>query len=451
MSDMPRSENWLGRDDITHGVRSHEHEMGRKFYQELASKGFTDPKNPNSELARQLWHKRHNILLLYGGNNPNEAQYLLEHAPNIPEVAKAVTEAIENKGYTTVIIDRATETLHPQFVKNMDDFGTYMAEHHPDIEVIVISSSYNAPQASKWCKNVKLVGIAGFMYIGAAPHPDFFDPTITKYDTHVRKKAMLNLNRLAKPARLFAMALMSERDILKHSLTSMTFYCDIAKNWKTHFDSKTQTYQIANSWPYVYPDELSYDSDMLPYDSITLRKMGMALEKKVQKHIVNKGLHHKNWVIDNDDVGGTNPAYLCPHENHIFQDTWFSFVNETHTKMPFGHTELRDDVFFSEKTSKALIHKHPFILFSSNGAIRELHNMGFKTFEPIIDESYDLIENPQERLEACIDQAEKLCKYSHEDWLEAHKILHPIVEHNNRMITNKTFKLFNLDRPWNIV
>lgn len=55
---------------------------------------------------------------------------------------------------------------------------------------------------------------------------------------------------------------------------------------------------------------------------------------------------------------------------------------------------------FTEKTLKAMIVKRPFLAFGPPGMLRSLRRMGFKTFSPFFDESYDSILDPDKRLMA---------------------------------------------------
>lgn len=81
-------------------------------------------------------------------------------------------------------------------------------------------------------------------------------------------------------------------------------------------------------------------------------------------------------------------AYIKP-EPYI--DTYFSLVTET---VFSGHNSFR-----TEKIWKPIIMGHPWIAAANRGFYRDLHNMGFRTFGNVIDESFDLVDNPQDRIE----------------------------------------------------
>lgn len=82
-------------------------------------------------------------------------------------------------------------------------------------------------------------------------------------------------------------------------------------------------------------------------------------------------------------------------------DTYFSVISETVFDYPYS---LR-----SEKIYKPIAIGHPFVAAANCGFYRDLHRAGFKTFGHLIDESFDRIENNQDRLERIITVVQDLC------------------------------------------
>ena len=64
-----------------------------------------------------------------------------------------------------------------------------------------------------------------------------------------------------------------------------------------------------------------------------------------------------------------------------------------------AETDVHNSDWYTEKTIKCLISKKPFILLSGQHALKKLRNMGFKTFSPIINESYDVESDVNVRLD----------------------------------------------------
>jgi len=66
--------------------------------------------------------------------------------------------------------------------------------------------------------------------------------------------------------------------------------------------------------------------------------------------------------------------------------------------------------FRTEKIAKPLVIGHPFIVASTPGFYRDLHELGFKTFGHVIDESFDLIPDAQARMDRIVEITTDLCQ-----------------------------------------
>ena len=106
-------------------------------------------------------------------------------------------------------------------------------------------------------------------------------------------------------------------------------------------------------------------------------------------------------------------------------DTYFSVVTETVFEYPYS--------FRTEKTWKPIAMGHPTIFAANAGYYRDFHNLGFKTWDHLIDESFDQIDNVQDRivrisqvvgdlcsqdLTAFLAAAEETCKYNQQHLAE---------------------------------
>ena len=117
------------------------------------------------------------------------------------------------------------------------------------------------------------------------------------------------------------------------------------------------------------------------------------------------------------------------HEDaSVYEDSMFSFISET--------SFLDNEFYISEKVVKALGQNHPFIVYGNVGTLKELKRMGFKTFEPFIDESYDLEPNIQKRMDMVFDEVLKLVNKTEEEKLEWMKNIKPILEKNYKVLRN---------------
>lgn len=71
-------------------------------------------------------------------------------------------------------------------------------------------------------------------------------------------------------------------------------------------------------------------------------------------------------------------------------------------------TRFFGEHFFSEKTFNPIALGKPFLYFTSAGALKSLHKLGYKSFGSLIDESYDNIENNAERINAVTKELRRL-------------------------------------------
>ena len=87
----------------------------------------------------------------------------------------------------------------------------------------------------------------------------------------------------------------------------------------------------------------------------------------------------------------------------MYQDSYFNFVLES-----FINIDGSGGQSMTEKTFKPILYCQPFICVAEHHHLKHLRELGYHTFDNIIDESYDDIENTQERFEAVMGLAQDL-------------------------------------------
>ena len=126
-----------------------------------------------------------------------------------------------------------------------------------------------------------------------------------------------------------------------------------------------------------------------------------------------------HWTVDRVKYYGypMSISQIIPID--IYNQTAYSLVCETNFENGY--------VFFTEKTVKPMLAQRLFIMLSHQHTLKQLQELGFKTFHGIIDESYDDIEPPIHRHEAALEQLKWLCGQDQRTILDKCK---PILEHN---------------------
>ena len=138
---------------------------------------------------------------------------------------------------------------------------------------------------------------------------------------------------------------------------------------------------------------------------------------------------------------------------HIIQDVFpatsagssasADFVEEDYANTRFEVVleTLFDDerIQLTEKILRPIACGHPFILASTAGCLKYLHGYGFKTFNGIIDESYDTESNPARRLELIVAAMVQITKWSADEQLVNHAKIKEITEFNKQHFFSDEF------------
>jgi len=122
-------------------------------------------------------------------------------------------------------------------------------------------------------------------------------------------------------------------------------------------------------------------------------------------------------VIDRAELPGSISANILREA-----DALWNVVTET----VFYYNKLH----LTEKIFKPIVSKQPFMLIAAPGNLEYLRSYGFKTFDGIIDESYDKIVDNDARIDAVAEQLRWYCNLSAEEKSRVIERLAPIVEYN---------------------
>jgi hypothetical protein len=242
-----------------------------------------------------------------------------------------------------------------------------------------ISSSRNLPKIqTKWvCVGEKMVSF----HINKPLDTLQIKPYPKKY---------MSLNRRWRTCRLALVAYLKAKNLLDHGFVSLQSF--EGKNWDNSWDS------------------------MIRFQDHETKE----LFEQCKDEIINL----PNLKLDNTNLDDMNP--VIPDLDEYYLNSYFSIVGGG----GFYEKETPNLSGLCEKTFKAIQKKHPFILLHPANNLPLLHGMGYKTFDGLIDESYDRETDDNKRMRMIVAEIERLCNLSGEELenflVEAKKI----VDHN---------------------
>jgi hypothetical protein len=220
-----------------------------------------------------------------------------------------------------------------------------------------------------------------------------------------------------------------------------------------HFTKKFLSLNNRSSWPRLALAQALYQSKLLDDCFFSYRFENRSNQGKRALFESDNQLVGKTWfnqsldieefysqlpIIANDDdfddydSGNT----IGPGNEMFYSKSFASFVNET-------YIDENGDAFLTEKAFKPISYGHPFLLFSSAGAIGKLKQLGFETFSDIFDESYDDIASPQQRFEFLLREMFRICQMRLTDLQEMYYNAIPRLEHNQHLFRQDLVEKFD--------
>lgn len=208
-------------------------------------------------------------------------------------------------------------------------------------------------------------------------------------ESTVRNKKFSSLSRNYKEWRLFLYEELFRNDLLKHF-----------------------TYSFHNIWPYGDVEKVFTVSQMVE----DLSNLGVKdLSKDFIKWLARSP--HDLDISEGDNVKNkwSNVTYdaIRSADFHLTVETHFdqkSFTGQDTFDRSFGPSSI------TEKAYKPISCSRPFIIFSTPYFLEDTRKLGYKTFEPYINESYDLETNNHKRLQMIVEEVDRICNLPKEEY-----------------------------------
>jgi hypothetical protein len=154
-------------------------------------------------------------------------------------------------------------------------------------------------------------------------------------------------------------------------------------------------------------------------------------------------------IIDIDETSSVNAANILATDKDLYENSYFSVVTETSIPLkPFSHHfESNTDTgrILSEKIFKPVALRHPFLVVSNPKTLDLFRSLGYKTFSPLIDESYDDVDDTAQRLLMIAKEVKRLCELTPDELAYFLTEAKKICDYNLDVMTNKKYFIHPLN------
>lgn len=224
--------------------------------------------------------------------------------------------------------------------------------------------------------------------------------------------------------------------------------------WWSHAMIARDWYRYAQYDPYLQHDSKTFRYDFNIYSRAWTgtreyrlvfldRMLHLGLDKSSRITFnENDGYHWKQHVFTNERFSvqhdlsllASNSVTSCSSATYDwlhYRDCAIDVVLET----VFDDERLH----LTEKILRPIACGKPFILASSHGALKYLRDYGFQTFQGIIDESYDDIVDPIQRINAILSVMDGISKKSLEEKSKLFASMQSVCEYNKQYFFSEKF------------
>lgn len=344
----------------------------------------------------------------------------LDNLGNPIKLKKSIFELLNHRykedlqnGKAILLIDQSVEGYSTPWLWEWFHKKCYLHKINPMNIIYLTGDQMCADSYDAWCKDhsphnklkvIPSVSLSIFVHKHCHRNNVFsnFDELL-KYKKENKEKIYLYdcLNRRARKQRIFNFLHLLNAGLINDGNITMSHHSE----WKEWADFNDPT-----------------------HTRLLLKENGF-LEKKLG---VSQGLEAINLVKNSDilpKVANYNYDLDLKHYYHwvervvtdLYKHSWLSLVVES------SFYAYESNVFISEKTFKPIAAMQPFIIVGSQNALKYLRKLGYKTFHPYIDESYD-DEPDHTRFKAIMESLKKIKAI--EDKAAWYESIREIVEHN---------------------
>ena len=162
------------------------------------------------------------------------------------------------------------------------------------------------------------------------------------------------------------------------------------KEWRAYTMARLWSKGLHESGYFGYNNQITVDDDVNPIDTSNLGSL-----KHHTEFFFKLAPFHCDLLTSEQHA---DMQYTVDVHHY---DAYFNFIIES---------QLTGPVRLTEKVFKAIKHCQPFVIAGPKGSVEQLREMGYRTFDNVVNHSYDSIEDPTERWEAVCTEMCRIAK-----------------------------------------
>tara|TARA_R100001015_G_C4615410_1_gene171395 strand:+ start:245 stop:1546 length:1302 start_codon:yes stop_codon:yes gene_type:complete len=312
-----------------------------------------------------------------------------------------------NSGKCKLIFASLTEFCNYDYFIYMNKFKKQLKHYNISEEKIVIFDFMNNLENAKkkFDTNIQFKYFNWLMV--AWKHYINIPKTIdnVKEKDYKREKYFITLNKsVKKQHRPFLLYYLWKNDLLDKGFVSF-FY---EKEFKSAFkDNMTNSYQ-----EFVRLSENEIDKFI---DWLENNPLYVDVDKKEFE--------------DNKQYSGAPNEIFNDKTDNAYKNSYFNILTES--SFIESNTEFDLDFYVNERNSFPITAFQPFIAVNGHHHMKKLQELGFKTFHPHIDETYDSIQNSAVRFYLITKEISRLCSMSKQEIHDWYWEMEDILKHNH--------------------
>ena len=155
-----------------------------------------------------------------------------------------------------------------------------------------------------------------------------------------------------------------------------------------------------------------------------------------EKNLISQG--HISLTRDNKKDNNADIIIRSPLTTNVLNYVKFNIVVEAWFT---SDSKLKDFSFLTEKIFRNIHYRKPFILVGQQDTLAEFRKLGYKTYNELFDESYDLEKDNDDRLTKVFSQIKRLIDEPDDFWQKNKDKLDAIHKHNLDNYENRLTKL----------